>query len=110
MRATIVSRQPISDTRERVKITVTLNDGMLRSYWPYKVPGEQTDAELIAEAIAWATASLVAEADTLANQPVEREELDAYLVTLKEAGLIDADNWDDAKGEALTPRVVAMEL
>ena len=103
--AEIVSRQEIErkdGTWERVKMTVTLDDGTKRSYWPYVKQGTQTDKQLTDNAITVVDADVAAEAEAEENQPIPKEEVDAVIAELEKDGKLPAgvDTWEEAVTEA----------
>ena len=106
--AVVKSRQAYGG-RERVKMIVTLEDGTVQDYWPYKTAGI-SDVDMETEAVANAQQRIDEEAvrvaDEEATRPIERTEVDALVARMKAAGLVTGDTYDAVRGEVLVAREV----
>jgi len=106
MTAKILNRQGMPGSkRERVKIVVTLDDGTLRSWWPYIEQGSVSDKDLLQQAVDIVQADLDAAVEAEANMPVERDEIDEVLAKLQ-GKTLTGKTWDEAKAQIMSAQAV----
>jgi len=103
--ATINSRQAITRADgewERVKITVTLDDGKIQDYWPYVKKGSVTDKDLQNQAITFAEEAVA----IVPEETVLVAEVDEALAKLKADGQVTYGTWDELKEGAASVGVM----